>query len=98
MKIKDIYVVDLFVPTEICCSMLIGTSELRIFKKVDVNTYVDLYTKRIYNFPNCNEKIVNAVPLSEYFYKIGLKKHNEYQNKEDVYRLVKDIKIIKHFN
>ena len=50
MKLKDIYVVDVFMPTEICCSALIGTSDLKICKKVEIDTYVDLDTKKIYGY------------------------------------------------
>ena len=96
MKLKDIYVVDVFMPTEICCSALIGTSDLKICKKVEIDTYVDLDTKKIYgSSSNGYEKILHVIPLSEYFYRIGLKKSNEYENKEQVYRLAKRYQIKK---
>ena len=96
MKLKDIYVVDVFIPTEICCSTLIGTSDLKICKKVEIDTYVELDSKKVYkSSSNGYEKILNVIPLSEYFYKIGLKKSNEHENKEEVYRLTKRYQIKK---
>lgn len=96
MKLKDIFVVEIFIPTEICCSTLIGTSDLKICKKVEINNYVDLDTKKIYNSSNNGyEKILQIIPWAEYFYRIGLKKSNEHQNRGEVYRLAKRYQIKK---
>ena len=96
MKLKDIYMVEIFIPTEICCSTLFGMSDLIICKRIDADKFIDLDSKKIYN-SSCNgyEKILNTIPLAEYFYKIGLKKTNEYSNKEQVYRLAKRYQIKK---
>ena len=95
MKLKNIYVVDVFMPTEICCSAMIGISDLKIYKSRNWYIYRSWYKKIYGSSSNGYEKILHVIPLSEYFYKIGLKKSNDCENKEQVYKLVKRYKINK---
>lgn len=100
MRYSKYFVVELFVPTEIVCSIESGYSELRLCKKVD-NGLMDVENKKIYQIPDTNRNLVGTkrintiIPLKEYYHLIGLIKNKNNYRAEEVYKLVKKAKAYK---
>lgn len=93
MNIKDIYVVEVFIPTECSMSIESGITELILCKKYG-ESYIDLKSGKSYIIHNeiGYTKVIRAVPLSEYYYTIGIKRNNNHNDKKDVHTLVKKAK------
>ena len=93
MKIKNIYVTEIMFPEQYSMTMEIGTTFFKLCKKSD-DVYKELGTKDFYREHNRigYVKVVDAVPLSEYYYPIGLKRRNSHYNKDQVHELVKAAK------
>lgn len=93
MKVQNLYVAKIFFPMEMTQTTDIGISKLIICKKNN-EKYTDIETNRNYNINNTIGKvrIVDCSPLSDYYYPIGIKKINNNNNKEEVYKLVKQLK------
>ena len=93
MKIKNIYVVSWLIPMEYSLTTELGMVELKLCRKENEN-YIDLNSGEIYRSHNRigMSRVVRAIPLSEYYYSIGIRKNNEYYDKQNVHTLVKEYK------
>lgn len=93
MNTKDIYVVEVFIPTEYTMTTEMGIVKLKLCRKVGED-YIDLQSGNSYvAHRNIGyTKVVRAVSLSEYYYKIGLRKRNNHDDKDAVYKLVRRTK------
>lgn len=99
MKIKNLVVADIIDP--LCITNHWEDSIIlqnRICEKVNIkdSNYKDLKTGKIHG---TKTKIgitridkTSIVPLSDYYYSIGLKKKNSHDNKKEVYQKVKQLK------
>ena len=97
MNTDNKYVVELFIPTESSATIEIGVTQKRICEKKE-DIYIDIETKNEYtvNSQMCARKVISVVPLSTYYYKIGLKRKNFYKDKNEVHGLVKSLRKSKH--
>ena len=93
METNNKYVVEIFIPTEFSSTIESGITRKIICEKVD-EKYVELESKKEYIVNNQmgTIKIFSVIPLSEYYYKIGLKRKNIYKDKNDVHKLVKTLR------
>lgn len=93
MKIKNLFATEVFFPEQYSMTMEIGTTFFKLCKQSD-DVYKELGTKDVYREHNRigYVKVVDAVPLSEYYYPIGLKRRNSHCNKDQVHELVKTAK------
>lgn len=100
MKYKDYYVIELFVPTEIICSIESGYLDLRLCKKVEEG-FLDVENKRLYQIPNDKNnlrgirRINKVMPLNDYYYLLGIKKKKNNYRTTEVHALVKTLKASK---
>ena len=92
-NLKDIYVIELFFPEESTLTTEFGVVDLKLCKKEE-EKYIDLKTGNeyfAYTEIGCT-KVISAIPLTEYYYSIGIRKMNNYADKENVRKLVKQSK------
>lgn len=94
MDTKNNYVVKIFVPTEFTLTTECGFTETKLCKKNGQNSFIDLDSNKSYSYREeiGYIKVVKERPLSEYYYKIGLRKKNNYQDKDVVHELVQRAK------
>ena len=92
-NLKDIYVVELFVPEEFSLTNEFGWVDLKLCKKEE-EKYIELKSGNSYIMHNQigYTKVVAAVPLNEYYFNSGIKKINNHSDKKSVHRLVKQFK------
>ena len=94
MKPNNFFAVIVFEPTECTSYTEIGFSTTKICKKINDTTYQNIEDDRIYTMNSiigCN-KIEKVIPLSDYYYNLGLRKRNNHNNKAEVHSLVKSLK------
>lgn len=95
MKLKNNYVVKIFVPTEHTLKTECGFIDTKLCKKNSQYEFADLDNGKTYCYRDeiGYTKVIDDVPLSEYYYKIGLRKKNNYRDKDIVHDLVQSAKI-----
>ena len=103
MRIKNLYVVDVIKPMSLMGSLACQmedacVSKNHICEKLELDDdvfFVDVENDKKY-YQTCNlgvERVeYDEIPLSDYFYRIGLKKKNNHHNKQKVYEKVKHLK------
>ncbi|MBE6157771.1 MAG: hypothetical protein E7160_03145 [Firmicutes bacterium] len=97
MKVKNLVVADIIYPTTITrTTEMCNVKTNNILKKLDNGLYENVENGKHYRtihrrgFSRIDEDSI--IPLSDYYYKIGLKKKNDHKNKENVYKKVKELK------
>ena len=99
MRIKNIYVGNIINTNQnkfVVKKESNGIEANRILEDYNNEYYMDLEDKTMYrsNAVRQNNVVDKAslVPLSDYYYKIGIQKPNSHKNKQIVYEKVKKIK------
>ena len=97
MKVKNLVVADILYPTIITRTTEMCDVESNcILRKLDNDVYENVENGKKYNSKqqkNFVRVLDNSItPLSDYYYRIGLKKKNNHNNKEKVYKKVKELK------
>ena len=99
MKIKNLVVADVMYPTVITqtseiytkvsnCILIKGETSLSPYTNVETNEKYSSWKAR--GFKYVDQESIK--PLSDYYYRIGLKKKNNHKNQEEIYHKVKALK------
>lgn len=94
MKYDGYYYVEVLIPTEFSLTMKSGYTESFICKKIDDgydDGYKDIESGSVFKSGTGfgMPELFAAIPLTEYFNRLGLKKSTKDYRKENVYKLVK---------
>lgn len=94
MNTKNNYIVKILIPTEFTLTTECGYVDTKLCRKNEQNGFNDLNSNNTYTYRDevGFVKVISDVPLSEYYYKIGLRKKNNYMDKDLVDELVQKAK------
>lgn len=94
MDTKNNYIVKILIPTEFTLTTECGYVETKLCTKDGQQNFIDLDSGKTYTYRDDIGyiKVINDVALSEYYYKIGLRKKNNYRDKDLVHELVQKAK------